>query len=478
MRAAIATARRSRTVTMPAPVNGLDLVSPFTASRPGYALLLDNWICREQGLVTRPGYEKTHQYASPVRRMFSYPGKLIAQTDNYFADGDQILTTVSTGHGWAGARMNNAGLHHLFVVNGASQARVYNGSVMKIAAIEGIDSRELTTVVEHNKRLYFADKAKPIIWYLPHDAIAGPVKPIMLRSNIGRSGEIVALGSMGTRLLIATKNQLLAYEITDPSHVGGIAIAGVVDIPEPVSKHSIKNGAILTRSGLLQIEELFASRDSEKAIISKSRSIDRVTISTSETVESLSNQLILLLDERPAAGGIETIQWVRSDTGGWSRFKGLEKALSWVEHEGALYFGTRDGKVCRLREGADEDRPVEAVLCARPERFGSTAKKQFLRMRPMYRAHKPYRPLIKLLVDHRALPDGVRARDYSTKYWKWSDVKWENMPMKWMREYTSEREPWRSVRGNGVEAATMMGVRTKSQMELTEYDIIYESGKN
>ena len=510
MRASASSVRQSRTLTLPAAPGGLDLFRPFTDRSAAHSLIDDNWVLRPHGRVARPGYTSRLPVATggAVRRMWSLPGDIVHISGHALIVGGQHVATVPSGDGWLGARIDNPGLHMLMLVNGQDEALLVRDGTASVPQIEGVDSRELAAVVNHERRLYFGDREKPVVWYLEHQAISGSAKKISFASNQRRTGKIVALGSYSGRLLIATEHELLAYRISDPSHIEGIALEAVVPISRPVSKYAFSGGMLLTEAGLFDVEALLGRSDALREADSLSRPVDRARSgSGGEVVESLSQRVLLLPGHYHALPG-QSYLFCRSGTGAWTRWRIREHITCWLEHEDGLYFGTADGKICRMGAEADNGRSIDLLLQTRFQQPGSLRRMQAYRIRPMVYCSRPYRPHVSLIMDYqrgpdertdsqhwdwsdvtwermprkwiKPLPGGLDTpytHTWSSRYLHWAEVRWANMPRKWLKEISGRRARWRSVHGNGVDMSVLFGARTNGDFELAEFDLVYGAGK-
>ncbi len=453
-----------------APINGLNLDAPITELKAGDALRCDDWVCRSEGLTTRDGYSVVRdETGETFESMLSYPGQLFGATDDAIYPVSGAARTGMLSGDWAHEVIANPGGQHLVAVNGADALQHYNGVTWDEPTISGIGSTELFAVTKYVRRLFFAEKNSLNLYYLPLNAFSGTVSVIPLHAQFTLGGSIVAVGSDNANLYIATEKQIAIYQGTNPDRDETFARIGVYRIPEPVGKHSISNGAILTVDGLLSIADVAQSADSTKAFGSISRKADKQIAGATQVVDSLDARFLML------GGG--TQQWVKSDTGGWTRFTGFPSATFWIEHDDGLYFATSDGKMCKYGGVLDDDAPIRAFSVSDFARYGTTAKKQFKRIRSFYTAAHPYVPKMQLLIDYENLPDDFEAVNIDDTFWFWSDVTWPRQPMPWYREISAKVQPWRTVTGRGVTAAVMKSVQTKTPIIWTGYEMTFKRGK-
>lgn len=471
-----------------APMAGLNLSSPITAMKDGTALVLDDWVCREEGVVTRGGFETVTEDHGAVKALFSYPGQIISSSaTKLFAGQSQMVTGLTNGD-WVGEVVTNSGGRHLVLVNGADYARRYDGMTFSISAITGVDSRKLSTLALHNRRLFAGDKDSLNLWYLATDAIEGEARLLPLAPLCTLGGTIQSVASFQTsggksaadQLMIATtKGELIIFAGTDPDAAETWKHVGTWTIPRPVGKRCFlrvgATAAVLTVKGLLSIPKLLTLPDDQTVAASISGKVDpllQAMLKSAQTdvclIESSAHDLTMI--------NLNGHQLVKSDTGAWSRFTGLP-ASCWLEHEGELFFGTSGGEVRKYGSDTDGGAPIRSFLVDAYSRFGSQNFKYMRRVRPMYKAAHPYVPRIEMLTDFKDPPADFAAANIDDRYWYWSDITWPRQPMPWLREVSSRLGLWRGLTGRGTAAALQMSIQTKTPITFTAYDLAWENGQ-
>lgn len=470
------TQRRSRYATLPAPVKGLDLASPLMAGGEGTALRLDNVVCRSEGVAARPGYAEVHDYGAAIRGLYRCGAELVAVTaDGIYAEASALHGAGALGT-WSGAQLENAAGRHLMLVNGAGAALAYRtGAAMSAAPIEGADLATLFAVTECRRRLYFADSSRKTVWYLPHESIGGALRPIHMDNLFRHSIRIVALAADGERLIVAGDREVAVWQVTDPDTPQGLTLLALTEIPQPVSALALAAGAVMTKKGMLPVAGVATERAGRRVSGSISRPVD-LEVGTAELLHDSLSQQALLLQDRDSLGRAR--QWVLSETGGWSRWTGIE-ATCWADHDEALYFGRPDGKLCRLDGDSDgaAETPVNCVVVTRPSRCGYNGRKRFTRVRIGGTSHKPFKPYVRLITDLAAGPEIMSGGLLNSGDWEWEDITWGMMPAPWVRPAGAERERWLTAGGMGHEASVAVAVRNAGRLVLTEFDLAYEGGR-
>ncbi len=488
--------------TMPAPLNGLDLASPISAPRPGTAIKLDNMICRTDGIHTRNGYTVAHTLGSAVRSFIPFQRELFVATDDAINWEGSPAVTGLFGGDWSSAIIANPGGQHLVAVNGADDMRHYDGVDWDVPTVEGINTQTLFSVVSHQRRLFFAESNRLRLWYLNLNAFAGPAYPIMMDAQFRRGGAIAAISSMlsdggksrdDMLAVVTTEGELALWSGIDPSRASTWSLVGVFQVGKPVGKHAFcQIGgalALITDEGVVSVPAILSSKSSERAIKSMSLPVDSAVTSPTQMIDSPSARLSLLQD------GAQ--QWIMSDTGGWSRWD--LPATTWCEHDGNLYFGQSDGRVCRYEGAIDHTTPITSWGIDTFKRFGTPGRKTWKRVRLMMSKPLRYQPAVKMYCD-----DQLEDRKYDSEQWAWHEIHYSSMPMPWKRttsrltplastswswsdvswaipaswerDKTKMLEPWQSLGRNGVTGALSVAMRSETPLIWTGYDIAFNVG--
>lgn len=490
------TRARAQSITMDAPMGGLDLATPIHASRPGFALRLDNFICRQEGVELRAGYEVMARIREPITSLLSYPGQLFAATETAIYDetGAAVVTGLLGGD-WIAARLANPGGVHLLAVNGVDAPRHYNGVSWQVAGLSGTDPNSLTNVIAHQRHLFFVQRDSLTVWYLPLNQIGGALKPIHLEAQAGQGGHVVALASLSVdggegaddRLVIVTdRGELMIYTGMDPNDAGSFALVGRYKVAPPRGPRCFDRFGgqlvILSHDGAIPIPAVLGEREAAHELASVSRTVDSAMTAPFDIVEAPEDGFTVVADQDQ--------QWVMSETGAWSRF--TLPATCFAVHDRALWFGTADGRLCRYGGVSDDGLPIHALAVTRFERFGTVRHKRFIRVRPHFIAPLAARPRIEMITDYVNIPDDFEAQKLVAQNWAWDDLSWDKMPALWLRDVTSRVSEWRSVSASGVSGALMIGVmgsgkrpwsaggttgnESKGPATWTGYDVMIETG--
>lgn len=464
-----------------APLGGLDLMAPISAPRPLRALKIDDFVCRTDGLHTRAGIVVQNSLADPVRAFLPYQGQLFAATDGAITFNGTTALSGFLGGDWMSAVIANAGGQHMVAVNGTDALRRYDGLSWSAPTVEGVDTTDLFTVVNHQRRLFFAEAGTLRLWYLALNAFAGPAWPIPMTAQFREGGSIAAIASMTSDggfgpddvlCVITTEGELALWTGNNPSRADSWRLIGVFRVGKP------KGGkrafctlggilAVMTERGTLPIPAILQERESGQPLKSLSYEVDIARSAPTQMLDSASAKLALIQDGSQ--------QWVMSDTGAWSRFT-LPGVTTWCEHAGKLYFGTTAGKVCRYEGADDAGEPIAHRAVCSFDRYGTAARKIWKRCRLIMSAPLRYQPLVSMLCDYQEVPATAAEAAVASEHWYWPDVSWFSQPMPWRRETSHRLEPWQSLGRNAVAGALAVAMRSTAPVVWTGFDVAYTEG--
>lgn len=576
-----------KTVEMPPPLLGINARDPLTSMKPGYALRLENWICRTDGLHIRPGSERWLTYLNgPVQSLFAFTGPglfpqvfcatpttvysaTIARASNidssYLLDDNgatvlddsgnpiyaevassifetllllddeggtilddsgqpivvdaiyenQAMSGLQSGF-WTAANHTNAGVSVVAIANGVDTPRYYNGSTWNTCAITSaqknrtLDPTRLNGCIIHHRRIFFFEQGTLNLWYLDQDAVNGPAYIIPIAPVVRNGGQIVAIGSetpeggrsQQDRLVVVTdQGEMVVYTGSNPATASTWSAAAVYEVSEPIGQRCLLRygGDLLfaSKDGVLPISGITSKPDPERPLTAITDEIRNAYHAAALTgvgsplwnmVDNEHHKLTLI--NVPYYGG--TVQFVKPADGGWSAFSGLN-ATCWLSVGDDLFFGREDGSVFRLAGNQDDGQPITAYLVEAFSKFGTTARKVFHRIRPVYDNPARIRPRMGLFVNYQAVPGVIGSPTNSftpnptiplmESNWDWSQVTWGAAPLPWTQDVRGQSNSWRGISGNGASAAVYHVVTANgsvtywgSTVTYLGSTIAYESG--
>ena len=464
-------------------------MAPISGTPEGHCLRLENWVGRTDGLHVRDGYTVVSSgLGSAVTALFVHKSQIFAATAMQVFNGSSALPGLNMAGGdWHAALLPNPGGLFLVTANGGDGLRVFDGATWQTITLDGIDTSTIVTLVVHQSRIFFAVRDSLTIYYLDVDCFAGTAQPVFLQPLVRKGGSVAALtsrtqdGGRNTNdqlVIVTTEGEMVIWSGTDPSTSQTWTNAGVFNVPRPVGRRCfVEHGgglAYLSANGLLPLNDVLSKPDPEKPLRALSEPIwpllnPSLASGAWSIVESIENEVTII--NGPSG------QFVLSATNAWSTFSGLN-ATCWLSVGGALYFGTSDGQVCRYGDGVYEDngQPVSSYLVDRFDRIKTMGIKTVQAVRPLYTARHPYRPRVQMLANYREAPATFAARYTDGVNYQWEDITWSRQPALWNRAVSSRQGAWRSCAAEGHEFALMLGMKTRTPITYTGYDVQFEAG--
>lgn len=467
-------------------MRGLNTAQPIDRTEPGYGLVLENWVGRTDGLHVRAGHTVVQSgLGASVTALVTRGGSVLGATADKLWSGGSAVQTVTSGD-WHSAQLPNAGGLWTVAANGTSGGLLaWNGTDWIKPTIDGMDQSKIVGLVVAHNRLFLVERDTLTLWYLDSFAFGGTAKPVFLQQLCRNGGSVATVGvltqdggrnSNDTLIAITTEGEAVTWVGSDPANSVSWAQGGVFTLPKPVGRRCLVTHdgglAYLSTLGLLKLPDAMQRSDQEKKVAGLS---DDIWPTLTPLLGSGSWSLASSIDHELLIVSGPSGQFVRSSTGAWCTFAGLN-ATSWASAGGDLYFGTSDGKVCRYGGGTDNGSAISSYLVDRFDRYGTARRKKITRIRPQFTMAHPYRPRIQMVSNYRTPEATFPAHWTEDTSWQWEDLSWPRTPALWERSISSRIGRWRGVRGDGIALALAMGMKTKTAVIYTGHDVIMEAG--
>ena len=190
------------TVTVPAPVGGLNTRDSLTLMPPTDAVRLDNWNPGITALSVREGFQPLVSgfAAGPVETLAGFHAgttrKLIAAADGGLHDVSGAPARLASG--FAGNRWQSVNFGgRMGLVNGTDAPQIFDGRAVEAMPLsgEGLSAERLVGIMTHRSRSYFFERDSQDFWYSETDALGGRLARFPL-SRVGQfGGNLVCMGS-------------------------------------------------------------------------------------------------------------------------------------------------------------------------------------------------------------------------------------------------------------------------------------------
>lgn len=407
----LATAPAQRKLTQefdePAPVVGIDSTKPLHSMPPGVAIYLYNLTPAEYGNQTRPGYKVWAQNiaGAEVKSLLPFLGqigdlstsKLFAVTKNGIydvtaqgADNPTAVVTFADQTNAAGFCSylhftDPTGLQVLLLADSRNGMYEYNpvGAVWTkyVLQISGADPTKVAFISSHKGRLWLIERDSADAWYLPLGAKQGAATKFQFGSKMAHGGFLVAIGKWTIDggdgiddylIAMSRGGDVLVYRGTDPAlsdrwNLVGSWFVGIPPSGRRVLKEIGSDTLILSVYGVTSTKALLQGIDPTRVETNVTGNIARLIRQDMLTkrddpyweVQNLAEEGLLLINS-PKASNEKNIQFALnlnqiSDNyeGGWGFWRGVP-STAFESYNGATFFGTVDGRVCRMDGSLDE----------------------------------------------------------------------------------------------------------------------------
>ncbi len=380
------------TQSLPAPVKGLNSISPLAEMDPNFSIQCNNFVASRSGLTPRQGY---YQWATGIptditslipynsksgssNKLFAVAGGDIYDVTLAGAVGTPVVTGLTSSWCQYIQQTVTAGsTTYLIVVNGVDAPYLYNGSTWTPCSQtaggggpgvfstldqngNAIDINAFVDCALYEGYLFFCMEGSTIAYYTGFGACGGQLYAFDFGQYFPRGGYLQKLatwtmdfgGLIGTKNVlvgISNKGDVVVYQGTDPNSASSWSLQGYWQLGAPVGQRctTMLNGdlAYLSKDGLFTISKYLQSTrvDTSSALTYQISPTINGLISSYGTQKGWEviiypgNNLLLL--NAPATTQADNIQFCFQTTNSaWTSFSGWS-AGCWALFNDQLYFG-------------------------------------------------------------------------------------------------------------------------------------------
>lgn len=493
---------------VPAPSNGWNATDDLSNMDERDAIVLENMIPEEGGVRTRPGYiEHATGLDGAVQTVMSYAPPsgseaLFAATSGSLynvtatgAVGAADLSSLSNGW-WDHTMFATSGGTFLVACNGADGLYSYNGTTWtnQTASITGVNAQDFVSVHAHLGRLWAIETDTLSAWYLPVGQLNGAAAEIPLASFSKLGGKLVAMsswtrdGGEGTddyMVFVTSKGEVHVYAGTDPSSTW--SRVGSFKVAEPVGRRCLlKAGSdvgVVTSQGVVGLSTILGAAQSAQRQMSATDNIgdafedsysDGRGLSGWQIIEYPSERLVLV--NIPLVEDASAVQYVANpaNKGRWCKWTNLP-ANCWGTKDADLFFGTTDGRVCKMAGSKDNGEAIDWLVVQAFSELGDPRIKRFVRIKPIFTGPPGYIPRTGLRLDYdesvityAATPSPIIGPDWDVA--AWDEEAWGGG--------VAPNFAWQGVRGAGFSAAVIVAGATREEVTYNGCKVAYEIGRD
>lgn len=499
--------RVNNVVRLPAPTGGWNVRDAYEAMAPNEAITLENWICGLLGIRLRGGntefatgmtnpVETLMEYApndGSGREFFAAAGANIFEVSTAGAVGAAAVTGLTSAV-WQHTMFSTSAGAFLFIVNGVDAPRHYNGSVWATPAITVATPSTFVTVTAHKNRLWFAQKSTLDAWYLPTSSVAGAAVKFSLGGLCKLGGELTAIGTWSRDggdgaddllVFLTSEGEALVYQGTDPASAATWSLVGVFRIARPITRRCfVKAGAdlgALVLDGPVSLTQVLPSAGSSQRRATLTDKISDAfrlahSIAPSNSAWSIlevPSEGLIVMNVPGATTGMSTQFVMSADTGGWSKWSGID-ATSIGVFDDELYFGKVDGTVSKYGETyTDDGVPITATLQTAFVAMKGVEEKRYVMARPLMQGPQGYNPAFMVRTNYDITPPNITTSAISSGGSEWDEGEWD------VAEWETAGVPitkWQSVSGVGSTVSLAFSVAADVEVSLQAVDLMFDTG--
>lgn len=273
-----------RTITVKAPTGGLNARDSIADMPIGDAVRMTNMWPTTLDVILRNGYVNwatglgaqteslfPHNKPDGTKQLFGAAGANVYNVTASGAVGAAVVSGLTSAR-WQHTQFATSGGTFLYIVNGADDPRLYDGTTWtaingaSTPAITGVTTANLINVNVFKERLWFVEKNSLKTWYLAAGTIAGAATLFDLRPIFKKGGFLRAMGTWSIdggqglddyAVFITSEGEVAVYKGTDPASASTFALVGVFQIATPLGYRCFEKFGgdliVISRDGLLPL---------------------------------------------------------------------------------------------------------------------------------------------------------------------------------------------------------------------------------
>ena len=513
---AVNRAVKSREVTLPAPIAGLNAKDPVSAMEPLFAITMDNYIPLDSKIELRGGYTtyttlgSANKYVKtlaafhyPAYEAFfaTYDGKLWDITD---PENPSDMSVTLTNDYCQTVEYKS----YIYFMNGADTPIAYyidgNGDSHCGAwgfTGTGLTASKIIAGTVSKEFLWFVEKGSLKAWY---PAVAGSISGTLNAFDLAQlakcGGELVAVANWtidgGTGIddytaFITSEGEVFVYSGYDPNDATNWNLKGIYKISKPIGyRCTMKyqgDVVVICQDGYFPLGKALATANAGDSVVAFSNNIrglviDRTSLNSwregwQSIVYSKKGYAIFNV---PNAAQFEQ-HVINVSTGAWCRFTGLN-AYCWCVFDDNIYFGGIDG-VYEYDSGySDDGVEIEGEIKQAYGDLGTPYLKKLSLLNPRTASSAPYSLTCYTNADYKDRKLNYTSNIgysggtlWNTKYWSktgdpigtyWAATETDRINSQWIMNSTA-----------GVKISVVFKTKTKGILvDWYETGIRFEQG--
>ena len=506
---------KSREITLPAPIKGLNKKDPISAMEMLYANEMDNYIPLDGKVELRPGYRlySTFSGGAKVKTLAAYR---YPNYDRFFAFHDTKMYDITNPNEPVDMGISLSTSYcqtvqyknYLYVLNGLDTPKVFyidsngdehiddwgfsGGNLQATRIIAGAVSKEF---------LWFVEKGSLRVWYVAQAGnISGTLYSFDLAQISKWGGELVAVANWtidgGTGIddltaFITSEGEVLVYAGTNPNDASKWSLKGSYKISKPIGYRCVLpyqgDMVIICQDGYFPFAKALAAANAGDSLLAFSDNIRGLVIDrTSKNKDKEGWQGIIYNKKGYGIFNVPTGEQfeqhvINISTGAWCRFTNIN-ACCWCLFDDKIYFGAQDA-VYRFDDGHDDNGleisgVVEQAFCD----MGTPNLKRFSLLNPRTASSTAYSLAIYTNTDYQKRNVSYAVTVGKAEGTKWNKSLWSSSSNPTGTYWSISRaetinSEWIMNSSLGVKASIVFKTKTKGiAIDWYETGVRYELG--
>lgn len=512
---------KSKELTLPAPIMGLNRKQPLSAMDPLYAFVMDNYIPLDSKVELRPGYTlyaTLGSQPSKIRTLaaYHYPAK-----NKFFAVYNNKIFDITSGGDVAsddgpadlGVSLTESYCqtvqykNYLYFMNGKDTPQAFYVDSDDQEHIgdwgfsgTGLTDTKIISGAVSKEFLWFVEKDSLTAWYSAQAGnIAGTLNSFDLSQFAKWGGYLVAITNWtidgGTGIddytaFITSEGEIFVYAGSNPNDVDNWELKGTYKISKPIGYRCTMqfqgDVIIICQDGYFPMGKALAAANAGDSLVAYSDNIRGLVIErTAQNAWRQGWQAVMYNKKGYAIFNVPVDEQfeqhvVNVSTGAWCRFVNI-RAFCWCMFEDNLYFGS-DWQVFRFdNSNADNGTTIEGMVQQAYNDFGVNSVKKITLLNPRTASSSPYELTIYTDVDYKE-----RNLDYADNIGYYAGARWnvsmwateQNQITFWATDRVAEiQSQWILNSAVGVKASVVFKTKTNGILiDWFETGIRYEAG--
>ena len=414
---------KSKDITLPSPIMGLNRKDSIAAMNPLFAVRMDNYIPMDSYVELRSGYSTYYKQVEPypVKTLaaYHYPshnkffgvwnGKIWDITST--ADVTDMEVTLTNDYCQTVQYKN-----YLFFMNGADTPQAFYVDSNNDEHIgdwgfsgTGLTGSKIIAAAVSHEFIWFVEKGSLKAWY-PNVAgsISGTLNSFDLSQIAKFGGELVAVanwtidGGIGIddyTAFITSEGEVLVYYGSNPNDADSWSLKGSYKISKPIGYRCTMqyqgDVVIICQDGYFPMGKALATANAGDSLVAFSDNIRGLVIDrTSKNKDRKGWQGIIYTKKGYAIFNVPVAQQfeqhvININTGAWCRFTGL-RAFCWCIFDDDIYFGSDDAIYQFDNANSDNGVAIEGVVEQAFADFGVPNIKKVTLLNPRTSASAPF----------------------------------------------------------------------------------------